>query len=76
VSKRSEWDETEAVTAVTSPAGWHPVDPVSLVAGLIAVGIAVLSQLDVDVDGAIVVAAVLVAAGLAGLVAALRRDDA
>jgi hypothetical protein len=75
VSKRSEWDETEAGTAVTSHAGWHPVDPVSLVAGLIAVGIAVLSQLDVDVDGAIVVAAVLVAAGLAGLVAALRRDD-
>jgi hypothetical protein len=73
VSRRSEWDEEHVVT---SHAGWHPIDPVSLVAGLVAVGIAVLSQLDVDLDGAVVVAAVLVAAGLAGLVAALRRDDA
>lgn len=56
-------------------AGWHPVDPLSLVAGLLAVGVAVLSLLDLDVDGGVVVAVLLVVAGGIGLVASLRRQD-
>lgn len=54
--------------------GWHPVDPVSLVAGLLAVGIALLSLLDLDVDGGVVVPALLLGVGAVGLVAALRRE--
>jgi len=54
--------------------GWHPVDPVSLVAGLLAVGVALVSLLDVDVDAGIVFPALLLGAGVIGLVAALRRD--
>lgn len=54
--------------------GRHPVDPVSLVAGLIAVGAALLALLDVDVDGGLVLPLLLLGAGLAGLVAALRRQ--
>ena len=53
--------------------GWHPVDPVSLVAGLVAVGIALASLLDVDVDAGVVFPALLLGAGLVGLAAALRR---
>ena len=54
--------------------GWHPVDPVSLIAGLLAVGVALVSLLDVDVDAGGVVPALLLGAGLIGLVAALRRS--
>ncbi|MFP5219331.1 MAG: hypothetical protein ACLGIG_06275 [Actinomycetes bacterium] len=54
--------------------GWHPVDPVSLVAGLLAVGVALVSLLDVDVDAGIVFPALLLGAGVIGLVAALRRS--
>lgn len=54
--------------------GWHPVDPVSLIAGLLAVGVALVSLLDVDVDAGVVVPALLLGAGLIGLVAALRRS--
>ena len=54
--------------------GWHPVDPVSLIAGLLAVGVALVSLLDVDVDAGVVVPALLLGAGLVGLVAALRRS--
>ena len=54
--------------------GRHPVDPVHLVPGLLAVGIALLALLDLDLDGAVVVPALLLVAGLAGLVAALRRS--
>ena len=53
--------------------GWHPVDPVSLVAGLVAVGIALAYLLDLRVDGDVVVPVLLVAAGVIGLLAALRR---
>jgi len=49
--------------------GRHPVDPVHLVLGLLAVGIALLALLDLDLDGAVVVPALLLVAGLAGLVA-------
>lgn len=58
----------------TERLGRHPVDPVSLVAGLIAVGAALLALLDLDVDGGLVVPLLLLGAGLAGLVAALRRE--
>jgi hypothetical protein len=54
--------------------GRHPVDPVSLVAGLLAVGIALIALLDLPVDAGVLVPVLLVAAGLVGLVAALRRD--
>ncbi len=53
--------------------GWHPLDPVSLVAGLLFVAIALVALLDVDVDGAIVVPVLLLGGGAIGLVAALRR---
>jgi hypothetical protein len=53
--------------------GVHPVDPVSLVAGLLAVAVALLSLLELDVDAGVVVPLVLVGAGLVGLVAAVRR---
>ena len=53
--------------------GWHPVDPVSLVGGLIAVGIALAHLLGLHVDGDVVVPGLLVAAGVVGLLAALRR---
>lgn len=57
--------------------GLHPVDPVSLVAGLLAVGIALVALLDVEVevDGGIVVPLLLLGAGAVGLVAAMRRGD-
>ena len=53
--------------------GWHPSDPLSLVGGLLALGIAVLALLEVDLDGGLVLPALLVGAGLVGLVAAVRR---
>jgi hypothetical protein len=56
--------------------GWHPVDPVSLVAGLVAVGIALAYLLDLAVDGDIIVPLLLVTAGVTGLLAALRRPGA
>jgi hypothetical protein len=46
---------------------------VSLIAGLLAVGLALLVLLDRDVDGRVVLPTLLVGAGLVGLVAALRR---
>jgi hypothetical protein len=67
-------NETAAVPAPPARLGWHPVDPVSLVAGLIAVGIALVSLLELDVDGGLVVPALLLGAGVIGLLAALRRD--
>lgn len=57
------------------PAGWHPVDPLSLVAGLLAVGVAVLSLLELDLDGGVVLAVLLVVAGGVGLAASLRRPE-
>lgn len=53
---------------------WHPLDPVSLVAGVLAVGWALMALLDVDLDGAVVLPVLLVVAGLAGLASAVRRD--
>lgn len=53
--------------------GWHRLDPVSLVAGLVAVVLALSSLLDVRVDGAVVVPVLLLAAGAVGVVSALRR---
>jgi hypothetical protein len=54
----------------------HPLDPVSLVVGLLAVGYALVAllEVEVDVDGGLVLPVLLLAAGLAGLVAAVRRD--
>ena len=74
----SQPDETPVRTTVTPERpriGWHPLDPVSLVAGLLAVAIALVSLLDVDldVDGAVVVPVLLLVAGLLGLGALLRR---
>lgn len=54
--------------------GWHPVDPLSLVTGLLAVGIALLALLEIDVDAGVVIPLLLVLAGGAGLVTAVRRS--
>ena len=54
--------------------GRHPVDPVSLVAGLLAVGVALIALLDLDVDAGVVLPLLLVLAGAAGLVSAARRS--
>jgi hypothetical protein len=48
------------------------VDAFSLVAGLVAVGFALVSLLGLDVRPAVVWPVLLVAAGLVGLVAAVR----
>ena len=53
--------------------GWHPVDPVSLVAGVLAVGVALAALLDLPVSGSVLVPLLLVLAGALGVVAALRR---
>ena len=69
----SPQDETPVPRPVI---GRHPVDPVSLVAGLLALGVALVAVLDLDLqlDGGVMLALLLLGAGLAGLVAALRRD--
>ncbi len=54
--------------------GRHPVDPVHLVAGLLAVGVALLALVELDLDEAVVLPLLLLLAGTAGLVAALRRS--
>jgi hypothetical protein len=53
--------------------GRHPVDPVSLVAGLLSVGVALLALLSIDVDAGVVLPALLLLAGAAGLLSAARR---
>lgn len=53
--------------------GWHPMDPVSLVAGLVAIAVAMASLLRLDVSGAVVLPVLLVAAGVVGGLSALRR---
>jgi hypothetical protein len=63
-----------AVRAERPRIGWHPLDPVSLVAGLIAVAFAVGTLFQIDVDAGIAVPIVLVAAGVVGLVTAVLRD--
>jgi peptidoglycan/LPS O-acetylase OafA/YrhL len=55
--------------------GWHRLDVVSLVAGLLAVAVALVSLLEVDVEPGLVLPAVLIAVGAIGLVAALRRGQ-
>ena len=54
--------------------GKHPVDAFSLVAGLLAVGYALVILLDLDVRPAVVWPVLLVVAGAAGLVAAVRSS--
>lgn len=54
---------------------WHPVDPVSLVTGLLTVGVALLALLAIDVDAGVVLPGLLLVAGAAGLVAAARRTQ-
>jgi hypothetical protein len=64
VSKRSE-----------TRIGWHPLDPVSLVAGLLAVVVALGHLLDVRVaNPGAVVAVALLAAGAVGLAVTVRRS--
>jgi hypothetical protein len=53
--------------------GWHPLDPLSLVAGLLAVAFALAALTGVDVDGRVVVPVLLVAGGVVGAVSVLRR---
>ncbi len=54
--------------------GWHPVDVVSLVAGLVALAVAVLSLVDVSLGGGeVVLPVLLLVAGALGLAASLRR---
>ena len=54
--------------------GWHPVDVVSLVAGLVAIAVAVLSLVDVDLGGGeVVVPVLLLVGGALGLAVSLRR---
>jgi uncharacterized membrane protein len=48
---------------------------VSLVAGLVAVGVALAYLFDLSVGGDIVVPLLLVTAGVIGLLAALRRPE-
>ena len=69
-------DDTEDVTtdATAERTGAHPLDAVSLVAGLVAVALALASLLDLDVDAAVVLPLLLVGAGLVGVLSALRRD--
>lgn len=52
--------------------GRHPVDPVSLIAGVIAVGIALGVLVDLPVRLAVLVPLLLVLAGALGVIAALR----
>lgn len=54
--------------------GWHRVDALSLVVGLLAVGAALVALLDVDVDAGVVLPVLLVLAGVVGLVSAVRRS--
>ena len=54
--------------------GRHPLDPLALVAGLVAVGLALVALLDLDVDGRFVLPVLLLAGGVAGAATALRRD--
>lgn len=54
--------------------GWHPLDPVSLVAGLLAVAFALLSLVGLRLDGDVVVPVLLVVAGGTGLLMNLRRQ--
>ena len=58
--------------AVRPVLGRHPVDPVSLVAGVIAVGIALGVLLDLPVRAAVLVPLLLVLAGALGVIAAVR----
>ena len=54
--------------------GWHPVDVVSLVAGLVAMVVALLSLVDVDLGGGdLVVPVLLLVGGALGLAASLRK---
>jgi hypothetical protein len=46
---------------------------VSLVAGLLSVGVALLALLSIDVDAGVVLPALLLLAGAAGLLSAARR---
>lgn len=55
------------------PLGGHPLDPVSLVAGLLALAVALVALFDLDVDGGLVLPVLLLGAGTAGLAVAVRR---
>ena len=63
----------DEVAPVRPRIGRHAVDPVSLVAGLLAVVLALLALLDVDVEAAVVLPSLLLLVGAIGLVSALRR---
>ena len=56
--------------------GRHLVDVFSLVTGLLAVGYALASLLGAELDAGVVLPALLLAAGVAGLVAAVRSGRA
>lgn len=53
--------------------GWHQVDPVSMVAGLLTVCVALLGLLSIDVDVGVVLPVLLLAVGALGLASAVRR---
>ncbi len=54
--------------------GSHPVDVVSLVAGLVALAVAVLSLVDIDLGGGeVAVPVLLLVGGALGLAVSLRR---
>lgn len=53
--------------------GQHPVDAASLVPGLLAVAVALVALLELDVDLGVLLPVLLVLAGVAGLAAAVRR---
>lgn len=53
--------------------GWHRVDVVSLVTGLLAVLVALTSLVDLGLDGDVVLPVVLVVGGLVGLLTGVRR---
>lgn len=54
--------------------GRHPVDAVSLVAGLLAVGTALLALSKVDLEFGLALPVLLVLAGTIGLLVAARRS--
>lgn len=53
--------------------GRHPVDAASLVPGLLAVAVALVALLELDVDLGVLLPVLLVLAGVAGLAAAVQR---
>lgn len=66
-----EWPDRPAPRPLI---GRHPVDAASLVPGLLAVAVALVALLELDVDLGVLLPVLLVLAGVAGLAAAVQRS--